>query len=790
MSHPEFLPQAIRGRGPIPPDVLVIGDWPSQEELMSGAPFERGAAAEVRKMLSEAKISVSRCYFTYAVKHPAKFKLKGLPGFATSKTEAKEKFYTAVNGMYPSPFILQQQLALHSEIETLQPKLIITMGELALWMLTGESSPMTWRGSLSWHKGIPVVPTLNYNLLLKAYGLRYIVVQDLRRACEYVQRPPSAESDKRITIAPSYEQAMSAIQRAIAVDSPLAIDIETRARNIDCLGIGFSKHEAICIPFFKDDGGSYWAEHEEIEIVLALQQLLAKAKIIGQNFQYDTQYIVRRMLVFPNLYFDTMLAQHAMLPGEPKDLGFLSSLYSDVHVYWKEDGKERDLHVDDTKFWQYNGMDCCRTYEVYERQTSLLDRFKLRPQFNFLMELFPHVIVMMLKGIKIHTGFREQATKELEAAIAARHGLLQELIGDINIGSSDQMKDLFYGQFGCKVIKHKKTKQATMGKDALKLIGDENPILYPVTSAIEEMRSLATFNRNFAQAPLDYDGRIRCSFNIGGAETFRFSSSESAFGTGTNLQNVPKGDRLSTLAMPNMRSMFVPDPGKVICDVDLAGADAQVVAWEVDDSILKAAFRAKVKIHVVNAKDLFGGDAGPDGKREPYYTYAKVGVHATNYGAAARTVARALGIIVHEAEKFQKRWFQIHPNIPKWHQRVESDVSRTRTIYNKFGFRKVFFDRIENVRNQALAWVPQSTVAINVNTSLIQLTSLKQVELLIQVHDSLVFQIPLVGLTESLKEVNKKLQVTIPYDDPLIIDYGLAISEKSWGAVEKIEWPK
>jgi len=467
----------------------------------------------------------------------------------------------------------------------------------------------------------------------------------------------------------------------------------------------------------------------------------------------------------------------------------LSSLYSAQHIYWKEDGKERDPHIGDLKFWNYNALDCVRTYEVFEAQAVMLERFKVKPQFDFLMKLFPQVVLMMLRGTKICPNRRKFAVDELLAAIEQRADFLHELVGDINFSSSPQVKDLFYNQFGLKPIKHKKTKAVTAGKEALKQIGEENPLLYPITSAVMEMRSLSTFNSNFAQAPLDADGRIRCSFNIGGTETFRFSSSESAFGTGTNLQNVPKGDRSTTLVMPNMRSMFVPDPGKIICDVDLAGADAQVVAWEADDALLKSAFRAGLKIHAVNSKDLFGGDAGADGKREPYYTYAKVGVHATNYGANARTVARALGLTMHEAEKFQKRWFSIHPGIHSWHRRVEQGVSRTRTISNRFGFRKVFFDRIENVFNQALAWVPQSTVAINVNTSLIQASALREVEFLLQVHDSLVFQIPFQNHTETLRLLRKALTVVIPYPDPLTIQYGLAISEKSWGHVEKTEWP-
>jgi len=50
------------------------------------------------------------------------------------------------------------------------------------------------------------------------------------------------------------------------------------------------------------------------------------------------------------------------------------------------------------------------------------------------------------------------------------------------------------------------------------------------------------FLSTFIMMPLDQDSRMRCSYNICGTETYRFSSSKNAFGSGGNLQNLPKGD--------------------------------------------------------------------------------------------------------------------------------------------------------------------------------------------------------------------------------------------------------
>ena len=39
--------------------------------------------------------------------------------------------------------------------------------------------------------------------------------------------------------------------------------------------------------------------------------------------------------------------------------------------------------------------------------------------------------------------------------------------------------------------------------------------------------------------------------------------------------------------LPNIRRLFIPDPGQIIGDADLDRADLQVVVWEADDTELK-----------------------------------------------------------------------------------------------------------------------------------------------------------------------------------------------------------
>lgn len=245
--------------------------------------------------------------------------------------------------------------------------------------------------------------------------------------------------------------------------------------------------------------------------------------------------------------------------------------------------------------------------------------------------------------------------------------------------------------------------------------------------------------------------------------------------------------------LPNVRKMFIPDQGKVIVDVDLAGADAQVVAWEADDAALKAAFRSGVSVHLKNGEDMFGErftlapghHKDPGTKKGQMYDALKRSVHLTNYLGTARGMSLNPNIRwpLHECNAFQQRWFTLHPGVRDWHKRVERSIYETRAIRNQFGYRIVYFDRIDVVLPQAVAWGPQSTVAEVCFRGALQLRKLPWIEILLQVHDSLVFQMPRArhGNAGDLETIKRHLEVPVMYPDPLLINWGLALSEKSWG---------
>lgn len=783
--------------GPRDAKIMIVGEAPGKEETRQGFPFVGVSGMELSRMLSEVGIARNECFITNVCKYQPPHNLRGpdIELWWTSKKKfaAEKGFVNVQDGFFFHDYVAAGIAELNADIEQIKPNVIIALGNLALWALTGETGITKWAGSVIWSDKYQckICPTIHPAAIIRQWEHRSFVVHDLKRFKKEVDHAGYNKPKWQFVVRPDYATASSRLDSLLnALDeSPtkISVDIETRAGHIECVGLAWSKLDAICIPFMcVENPLGYWKLEQEFELVCRIRKILThpNARIIGQNFLYDVQYFAKYWGVVPENVFDTMLAHHVCFLGTNKGLDFLSRLYCDFHCYWKDDGKEWDKNQDDEQRWTYNCRDAVVTYEVAEALEQTVDETNQREQFNFIMSLFHPVLRMMLRGVKFDLQVKAQLIGELLEHIAKREQIIEKIAGKpLNPKSPKQLQDFFYGELNLPV-QWSKQKRPTTDDEALVKLATAEPLVSKICYAINECRSLYN-SLSVVNTKLDSDGRIRCSYNIGGTETTRFSSSTNAFGSGTNLQNITKGktSEHTGLELPNLRRLFIPDIGFVFADVDLDRADAQVVAWEADDSDLKQIFREGLDLHLENAKAIFGSHIQ---KKSPERALAKAFCHAANYGATPPTLARALGITVKHADQIHKQWFAAHPNILEWHRSIEAQLAETRQVKNAFGFRRLYFDRIEQCFTQALAWIPQSTVAIVINKGLVALDKhmSDELQLLLQVHDSLGFQVPSYKRHEVLEKARPHLLITVPYPDPLIIPIGFATSDVSWGGCE------
>ena len=793
----------VPGSGPQPAKILLIGEAPGKSEEEGMKPFIGDSGSELTRMLNEAGLLRSDIRVTNVCKYrPPRNDISLWWSDKKTAVPGLQKF----QGHQFDPRIIEGIEELEDEIEATDPTVIVPLGNLPLFACTGNTGITKWRGSNLTAFGRKCIPTIHPAAILRKWDWRFLAVHDFRKVARESQTRDYAPREERFTIRPSFSQATATLDFLLSLlqkgETRLAVDIETKFKSIACFGIAWSKADAICIPFITaEDPTGYYTLQEETALVAHLRSVLThpNARCVGQNWQYDYQYIARHWFFEVNLWLDIMSEHHVQFPGLPKGLDFQSSIYCPDHVYWKDEGKEQGKGSDD-QWWTYNCRDTVRTYEIADVLISNRDARPLRATKygspnSIQQRLSTPVARSCLRGIRMDHKLRTSLAFQLFERQAERESYVQQLLGHpLNPRSSPQMLKLFYEDFAQPKILDRKTYRPTLDSDALDAIARREPILRPLCNGIKASRSLANL-RTFCLQPLDIDGRFRSQLTIPGTETFRFASSADPLGYGTNAQNITSGDESkdSELPLPNLRKLFIPDEGRTMMDFDLPQADARFVAWEADDPLLKEIFAdPKRDLHNENAEIIFGKK--PKSPDDIIRYYAKQGVHLTNYGGSAKVLAMTLGITVHEAENFQKRWFGAHPRIAQWHRRILMEISSRRWVENIFGYRRFYFDRIDGILKEALAWIPQSSVAIMTNLAILSITDSEEfrkanVQFLLQVHDSSLFQAPSYLVKWLLPKMLKQMTVTAPYADPLTMTPGVKISELSWGHCKKPDWP-
>ena len=121
--------------------VLVVGDFPSSGDEKKGMCFSDSAGLELRKMLEEAGFDTATIRFMNVLNsRPYASQLKYVWSKEKKDATIAEYSDSKHSGAFFSPSIKSDLFDLATEINRTKPRLIIALGDLALWALTGENS--------------------------------------------------------------------------------------------------------------------------------------------------------------------------------------------------------------------------------------------------------------------------------------------------------------------------------------------------------------------------------------------------------------------------------------------------------------------------------------------------------------------------------------------------------------------------------------------------------------------------------------------------------------------------
>ena len=475
---------------------------------------------------------------------------------------------------------------------------------------------------------------------------------------------------------------------------------------------------------------------------------------------------------------------------------------------------KHDLSKDQMN-WVYCALDCTLTHEIWTKISEELDE-DTRGTYQFELNSLKPAMSMMLRGLKVD----EEKVRNIKTPLKHNRLKLERMLHlfaravwgkDLNHNSPVQLKKLLYEELNLPpVVSYKAGKQKiSTDRAALEQLSETYPRAKPFCYTILALRDIDK-QLSVLASTRDKDGRIRCSYNVAGTETGRWSSSESPWRTGTNLQNVTK----------DLRAVFIPDTGQKMFYADLEQAESRAVAYLAgDENYINVCESTDLHTEVVKMIwPNMGWSGDPKQDRaladRPYYLHhsyrdiCKRAGHGTNYGVTAHSLARQIKIKVSQATRFQllyfggvisleslERWHKqdskggfkelidqadklpgnmvkikgAFPGIKNWHQQIRLELNDKGSLSTPLGRRRQFWDRLSDnsTLRQAIAYVPQSTIGDLLNLGLYRVwneLANEGVEVLGQVHDAILGQCPIEKVDELMPKVLERMH------NPLMVD--------------------
>lgn len=418
-------------------------------------------------------------------------------------------------------------------------------------------------------------------------------------------------------------------------------------------------------------------------------------------------------------------------------------------------------HLTPEQIGAYAAGDAIYTFKLFEH---FKDRALNNPLYWTELELIDLVIDMERRGVLINADYLERAGVELTAQIPIVENKLVELAGwDVNPRSPQQVAKLLYDQLGLPVLDYTATGNPSTAEEVLLNL----PPL-PVIDLVLEARALSKLKSTYVDgilSKLDPHNRLHCRFNQMGAETGRFSSSK------PNLQNIPREG-----SMPiSIRQAFIPSKGRIFVLIDYKQVEMRLFAHYSNDPGLLEAARSGFDFHRYTGSLVFGKPHELVTKEER--KFAKSIDFGWIFGIGPKALGMRLGTTRREAKLLLRKFSKRFPGARVLMDQCKDDFNQFGYVENLFGRRrKIPYDKAYRATNTLI----QSTAADVIKRAMVDLKPLlsrSRTDLLIQVHDELIFSVPYdeIRLIPEIIKVMENFNLRVP------IEASVEWSDQSWG---------
>jgi DNA polymerase-1 len=376
-------------------------------------------------------------------------------------------------------------------------------------------------------------------------------------------------------------------------------------------------------------------------------------------------------------------------------------------------------------------------------------------------------------GIHIDVGHFKKLGAEVSAKIEGLEKKIFEIAGEeFNVGSPKQLGELLFEKMGLatKGVRRTKTGWSTEA-DTLEQL--DHPIIAPILEHREISKLKGTYLDALPPLVSPKTGRVHTTFNQVVAETGRISSQD------PNLQNIPIRSELGM----KIRKGFIAAPGHVLIAADYSQIELRILAHLSGDPVLAAAFRDRIDVHTQTASAVF--DVAREQVTPEQRRIAKAVNYGLSYGQSDFGLARALDVSRTQAAEYSRAYFKRFPTIHKFMDEIVA-VARAqggaRTVLGRWRPIPNLMSKSPAARHAAER-VAQNTPMQGTGADLIKLAMLRTheriveerwpVQMLLTVHDELVFESPpdiadMVGAA-----LKKEMESVYKLDVPLEVDIGI-----------------
>ena len=509
---------------------------------------------------------------------------------------------------------------------------------------------------------------------------------------------------------------------------------------------------------------------------------------VGHNIKYDTEILASYDVPIAPVD-DTMVLSYVLDAGR--------------HGHGLDELALRHLDHTNIKFSEVAGvgkkqvtfdlvpLEVARDYAAEDADITLRLHDLLKPRLmvehlstvyeTLERPLIPVLVAMERAGIEVDPKCLKALSRDFAKRLGVLETEIQKLAGrEFNIASPKQLGEILFEEMGLPGGKKGKAGAWSTGADVLEDLAARG---HDLAARVLDWRLLAKLRSTYTDAlqkQINPDtGRVHTSYAMAIASTGRLSS------TDPNLQNIP----VRTEEGRKIREAFIARDGAKLLSADYSQIELRLLAHVADITALKEAFRHGADIHALTASEIFGVPL--DQMDAATRRSAKAINFGIIYGISPFGLARQLGIPQQDAKSYIEAYFQRYPGIRDYMEDTKALAREQGFVTTIFGRRmhtpgitakgphKAFAERAAinaplqgaaaDIIKRAMIRVPPALRENNLGA-----------EMLLQVHDELIFEVP-EAEAEATAQLVAKVMADAPFPAvnlsvPLEVETGIGAS--------------